>query len=301
MTPLTLKPDAYSLSYGVCPPLVEIDREGEFTFHTPDAHGFDQHRQPAAGSPNPLVGPIVVREARPGQALAVTIEVLEPDRTTGWASCSLHPNLRLPGNALDSYQKDYVEWEIDLEKGTAWSSELSRFGREIDIPLRPMLGCLGVAPGLQETRPSIDCGRFGGNMDYPRIQAGVTLYLPVLAPGAYLFAGDGHAVQGAGEITGNGVEVSCAVGLRVGLVDMHISCPRGEDEEVIFCVGNAEPLEQAIHLATHEMKIWLGERYGLDERQVGMLIGQQVNYEIGNLVSHGFSVACTMQKRIFMS
>jgi len=161
-----------------------------------------------------------------------------------------------------------------------------------------MLGCMGVAPGPQEARPSIDCGFFGGNLDYTRLRAGTTLYLPVLVPGAYLFVGDGHAVQGAGEITGNGIEVSCAVKLRVSLLDMEIHCPRGEDDEVLFCVGCAEPFEQAVRLATLEMESWLGERCGLDRRQAGMLLGQLVQYEIGNLVSHGFSAACTMPKSI---
>jgi acetamidase/formamidase len=164
------------------------------------------------------------------------------------------------------------------------------------IPLQPMLGCMGVAPSLDEVRPSIDCGAFGGNLDYNRLRAGTTLYLPVLVPGAYLFVGDGHAVQGAGEITGNGVEVSCAVRLRVRLVDMSIGCPRGEDGEVLFCVGCAEPLDQAFRLATREMETWLEQRFGMDERRAGMWMGQLVDYEIGNLVSHGFSAACTMPK-----
>jgi amidase len=76
--------------------------------------------------------------------------------------------------------------------------------KEYKIPLAPMLGCVGVAPQGSQSYRSGYLGNYGGNMDYRELREGVTVYLPVYAPGALLFVGDGHAAQGAGELSGNG-------------------------------------------------------------------------------------------------
>jgi len=139
-------------------------------------------------------------------------------------------------------------------------------------------------------------------MDYRGFAAGVMVYLPVFVPGALLHLGDGHAVQGDGEIAGTGIEVSCdvqfSVRLRKGAL---IHWPRGENAREIFTVGNARPLDQALQHATTEMCRWLRDDFGLDERALGLLLGQGVEYAVGNVFDPAYTMVCTMPTRLLQA
>jgi len=131
-----------------------------------------------------------------------------------------------------------------------------------------MLGCFGVAPPGGQAISTDTSAEHGGNMDYRGFVTGVTAYFPVFAPGALFHLGDGHAVQGDGEIVGTGIEVSCDVQFTVRLLKGYrIGWPRGENADYIFSVGNARPLDQALQHATTEMVRWLAADYGLDARR----------------------------------
>ena len=113
----------------------------------------------------------------------------------------------------------------------------------IELPLRPMLGCVGVAPARKEAISTAAPGAFGGNMDYAFMGAGVKLMLPVNEPGALLFLGDGHARQGEGEVAGTGLETSLDVEFTVDLIKKKaIGWPRLEQDTHIMVLGSARPL-----------------------------------------------------------
>ena len=100
-----------------------------------------------------------------------------------------------------------ADWRIDRAGGTATLlTPATALGTYI-VPLAPMLGCFGVAPPGGQAISTATAAEHGGNMDYRGFAAGVTVYLPVFVPGALLHLGDGHAVQGDGEIAGTGIEV----------------------------------------------------------------------------------------------
>src|SRR5207237_9281430 len=82
---------------------------------------------------------------------------------------------------------------------------------DVDFPAKPVLGCVGVAAPGDFSPTSGPAGSYGGNLDYNAVGEGATVILPVYHPGALLFIGDGHALQGDGEATGNGVETSMFV------------------------------------------------------------------------------------------
>ena len=292
-----IKPETYYLSYGVYPEPILVEPGETIATKLPDAHGFDENMQSAAGSPNPLVGPFVIPDASPGNALAITIESFAPNRSRGWASRDIHPNLRYPADRAVRYPKEYVEWGIDLERNITYPLGEYFTDQQVEMPIQPVLGCIDVAPDSKDPIPSIMSGAFGGNMDFPKMTLGATIYLPIFVEGAYLFLGDGHAVQGAGEITGNGVEVFCDITFTVRLANMKMLWPRGENETHIFCMGNTAPLEDACRIATGEMEKWLGSRYQLSKDQVGIIMGQMVDYNIGNLVSQYYSVGCIMPQQ----
>mgnify|MGYP000333047886 FL=1 len=135
-------------------------------------------------------------------------------------------------------------------------------------------------------------------MDYRGFVSGVTVYFPVFAEGALLFMGDGHAVQGDGEIVGTGIEVSFDVKFTVKLLkNKKIMWPRAENEDYIMTVGNARPLDEALQHATTEMIRWLQEDFGLEDRAAHILLGQCVEYDIGNVFDPAYTVICKIKKK----
>ena len=139
-------------------------------------------------------------------------------------------------------------------------------------------------------------------MDYKGHEQGVTVFFPVAVPGALFHIGDGHAVQGDGEIVGTGVEISFDVTFTVNLLKgKAIGWPRTENETHLMTFGNARPLDQALQHATTEMVRWLKTDYGLDERSVHAILGQAVEYEIGNVFDPAYTVVCKVRKDILDS
>jgi acetamidase/formamidase len=136
-------------------------------------------------------------------------------------------------------------------------------------------------------------------MDYRGYGPGTTAYFPVAVPGALFHLGDGHATQGDGEIVGTGIEISMGVEFTVDLrKNWPITWPRGETESHIFTAGNARPLDQALQHATTEMVRWLRQDYGLDIAAASTLLGQCVEYEVGNVFDPAYTMVCKLSKAI---
>jgi acetamidase/formamidase len=165
-----------------------------------------------------------------------------------------------------------------------------------------MLGCFGVAPSGEQAITTATSGPYGGNMDYRGHKAGTTVYFPVFVPGALFFLGDGHAVQGDGEISGTGIETAMEVDFSIDLVKHKpIRWPRGENAEYLFTTGNARPLDQALQHATSELVRWLKEDYHLDSAALGLLLGQVVEYEVGNVFDPAYTMVCKIKKSFLLS
>ena len=308
MTRHTFSPDQYHNSIGGHQPVLRL-RPGEALVTTTiDAAGGDQHGETVAARGNPMTGPFFIEEAEPGDTLVVHIDRVTPNRATGWTSQVLAPNVVDPHyvpalfRTPDDQPRQLAEWDIDTTAGTATlRSPTTRLGR-LALPLDPMLGCFGVAPAGGQSISTATSGPHGGNMDYRGFRAGVTVYLPVFVPGALFYLGDGHAVQGDGEIGGTGVEVSMDVALRFDLQKgRRIDWPRGETSAEIFTAGNARPLDQALQHATTEMMRWLQEDYGLDAHSAGILLGQAVEYAVGNVFDPAYTMICKLSKSVLAS
>ena len=135
-------------------------------------------------------------------------------------------------------------------------------------------------------------------MDYRGFAEGATIYFPVFVDGGLFYLGDGHAVQGDGEIVGTGIEISFDVQFTVNLLKKkRIRWPRAENETHILTVGNARPLDQAVQHATTEMIRWLGE-LGLEGNAAHILLGQCVEYDVGNIFDPAYTMVCKVEKRI---
>ena len=280
-------------------PVLTIAPGDRVVTRTIDARGFDAANQQVGERPNPQTGPFFVEGAEPGDILVVRFEKIEPSRDTAWSSSVLAPYTADPAFLRhEAERKQTTEtWNIDKDRGVAKvaSSEIQPTG--IEVPLRPMLGCVAVAPARKEAVATSTPGAFGGNMDYNGIVVGTTLMLPVSEPGALLFVGDGHARQGDGEVVGNALEVSMDVEFTVDLIkDRKIGWPRLESAGHLMTIGSARPLLQALQHATTELQRWLMTDYGFDERGSSLLLGHAMEYDIANVVDPHFTVVAKIRK-----
>jgi acetamidase/formamidase len=233
----------------------------------------------------------------------VQIDRLTPNRTYGFTRSLVAANVVDPGYIRDlpwprDGERARADWYVDVTARTAALVAPETSGGTLTLPIEPMLGCFGVAPPHGQAISTATSAEHGGNMDERGFCSGVTVYFPVFVPGALLFVGDGHARQGDGEIAGTGIEISCEVQVTVHVrKGWTITWPRGENDTYIFTVGNARPLDQAVQHATTEMLRWLQIDVGLDARDANILMGQCVEYDLGNIFDPAYTMVCKMPKR----
>jgi acetamidase/formamidase len=150
----------------------------------------------------PLVGPIYVEDAAPGDTLKVEILSIE---TRGWGWTAILPGLGLlPDDFPDPYLRIF-----DLTGDTTPLDDVAR------IPVEPFFGTMGVCPAGASAQPVMPPGSFGGNMDTRQLVQGSTLYLPVQVEGALFSCGDAHGAQGDGEVCVTGIEAPMAGSFRL--------------------------------------------------------------------------------------
>jgi acetamidase/formamidase len=269
---------------------------------TLDAGGRDSMRAVRSPGGNPLTGPFWIQGALPGDVIAVHLLRVRTNRTTASSGSELSWNAVEP-----DYITDYKEaadtgssWTIDAAAGVARLTSRNGALRDYTIPLKPMLGCIGVAPpsfNRPETRSSGFPGYWGGNMDYNRVAEGATIYLQVSQPGAFLFIGDGHAAQGDAELTGSGLETSMNVQFSVELLrSKQIGFPKLEDASDLMSVGIGGSIDRAFQTATTGLARWLEMEYKLTRSDAAIVMGTAARYDIGEVVDGDFNVVARLPK-----
>ncbi len=145
----------------------------------------------------------------------------------------------LPADLVDK-RRDFIRIE----------NNLAHFQGGFQVPVKPMFGCFGVVPA----KPSPEPWHHGGNLDLPDICAGATVHVRCERDGAYFACGDGHAVQGDGEINGYSLEVSLDGVLSIDrspyqdLMTILI-----ENERELITVGVESTFADSIRSAIHSM------------------------------------------------
>jgi amidase len=265
---------------------------------TLDAAGVDRHGISRMHGPNPMNGPIHVEGAEPGDALQVDILRMTPIRDSGWTRAALAGNVVDPERVRDLPPRDRADWIIDAEAGTVRLKHAVPGLEHLVLPLEPMIGCFGVAPGGDQAISTATSAENGGNMDYRGFGPGARVCFPVFEPGALFFLGDCHAIQGDGEIVGTGVETAMEVEVRLSVIKgQKQGWPRGETADAIYTVGNARPLDQALQHATTEMFDWLMQDFGLSSVAASHLMGQVVRYEVGNVFDPAYTMICRIERK----
>jgi amidase len=271
------------------------------TVHTTtvDAAGNDEKSVPRSLGGNPQTGPFYVETAMPGDVLVVRLNRVRLNRD--WAIS----DDGIVDRALDSQfavkMKDGfkpVRWRLDRQRGVATPETPSAHLKNFTVPLRPMMGCIAVAPGFGSAAPPTgDSGRFGGNMDFNEIVEGATVYLPINQPGALLYVGDGHAAQGDGELNGNALETSMDVEFTVDVVSAKaMMTPRVESATHIMTVGLGGTLEDALRSATASLGQWLEQDYALTPSEIAMVLGTSVEYTISEVADRNAGVVGKLRK-----
>jgi acetamidase/formamidase len=247
---------------------------------------------PGAGrDDHTLDGPIAVRGAEIGDTLEIRIRSIEL-----WlpiAGMGFRANRgSLPEDFPYSRDKvlffDPAKKAIEIIPGVV-------------VPAKPFWGVIGVAPPPSMGRvPSGPPNVFGGNLDNHDLQPGTSLFLPVHAPGALISIGDGHAVQGDGEVGMSAVETSLKGEIQVVLhKGMHTNWPRAETATHYMTMGLSEDLNQAAKIATREMLNFIVATKGLAREDVLMLLSAAMDLHVTEIVDGTKGVHAMLPKAIF--
>ena len=263
------------------------------------ADGVDAKGERRSPGGNPQTGPFYVEGALPGDTVVVRLNRLRTNR--GWAvsgstvmSNSVEPFHLANLKWSESFNS---RWTIDAAAGVARLEKPTDGLSDFSVPLKPMLGCVAVAPAQEWAIRTTDSGRFGGNMDYNQLVEGTTIYLPVNHPGALVFVGDGHAAQGDGELTGDALETSMDIEFTVDLIEgKSFGHPLAENAEHLISIGIGGTLDLALQMATSGMMRWLERDYKLSASEAAIVVGFAMRYDVVDLVGTQVSIAAKLPK-----
>jgi amidase len=243
---------------------------------------------------NPQNGPIMIKGAEKGDAVAVYIESMVPRGENPLGTCCMIPEFgALTGTyytaTLNQPLPEIVRKINVDEKRVCWSPRVT-------LPYKPHIGTLSVSPEIDSIN-SLTPDNHGGNMDLPDMGPDSITYLPVRTEGARLFIGDAHACQGDGEVCGVAVEYPTVTTIRVDLIKgWNIEWPRLEKEDFIMCIGSARPLEDATRIAYRELVRWMAAEYDFDQWDAYMMLSQCGRVRLGNFVDPKYTVGAGILK-----
>jgi acetamidase/formamidase len=267
---------------------------------TADAGGVDakgiHHR---GGDSN--IGPFYIEGALPGDTLVVHLLKVRTNRSTAHQGTRINAHAVTAAYLVGAKYDPAVtgEWTLLPEKGIAVPTHPSEHMKNYSVPLKPMLGCISVAPAGGEQYRGGDLGPFGGNMDYNDNVEGTTLYFPVFHPGALLGMGDGHAAMGDGELTGSALETSMDVDFSVDVIKGESSGQvRAETKDYLIAFGVSGSVPESIQGATSQLATWIKKKYNLNDSEVAILFASTLKYDITELVDAKYNVAAKVPKSI---
>lgn len=281
------------------PPALHISPGDTVETKSVDAGGRDENGKSRARGGNPLTGPFYIDGAWPGDTLVVKLNRVRLNRNSAGSGDQIVPSALAPGyfrnQKLD--EKFSSEWTLDREHGLARLAKPTEKLKNYTVPLKPMMGCIGVAPPQEQSYRAGFLGTWGGNMDYNHFGEGVTLYLPVYHPGALLFLGDGHAAQGDGELTGDALETSMEFSFTVEVLKgNNAGAPRAENAQYRMASGIANSLPDALQQATTNLARWLADDYKLSANEIAIVLGTAIHYDIAEVVDPYVHVVAKIEK-----
>jgi acetamidase/formamidase len=283
-------PETWSHFLNELQPGVPIDRLAKLRMNNPGK------------GPLSVIGPIAVNKAEPGDVLEIRYKRVQPYE---WGAVFNNPAAIGTGLLPQDYPQGQVKYvDLDLRDMT------SKFTTSITIPLKPFQGTLGVAPPDGYFPPlspgvtnAVPPGPHAGNLDLSELSEGSTLYIPVWKPGALIYTGDSHAVQGDGEICNSAVETRMKE-LRIQVL-LHkqkgLAWPVAETDTHWITMGLDKDLNAAMTLAARNTIKFLAAQAKISELDAYALCSIAVSFRVTQVVDIVRGVHALIPKNIFAS
>ena len=237
-----------------------------------------------------LTGPIAVRDAEPGDVLEV--DILNVTLRQDWGYNLIRP---LAGTLPDDFhERRTLNIPLDTKR------MVGHLPWGLELPLAPFFGVMGVAPPPAWGRiTSLIPRAMGGNLDNKELGAGAKLYLPVFVPGALFSCGDGHGVQGDGEVCVTAIETALQGRFRLTLrKDLALDYPRAETPTHYMTMAMDPDLDQCVVRALRDMIVLLGEKRNLSREDAYTLCSLAADLRVTQTVNGSKGIHCMIAKAV---
>jgi acetamidase/formamidase len=246
-------------------------------FHVPpellEVHAKSQRRMPG----HILTGPVGVRGAEPGDVLE--IRILEVELRQDWGYTYVRPLAGALPNDIDTFEQIHTRLDRATKVGTLpWG---------LKLPLRPFFGVMGVSPPKTwGAISSIEPRAHGGNLDNKHLIPGSTLYLPVFNEGAGFSVGDGHGVQGDGEVCVTAIETALSGTFEIHVrKDLGFDFPAAATPSHLITMGMDPDLDTAARDALRRMVDRVVGETGLSRNRAFMLMSLVADVHVTQIVN----------------
>jgi acetamidase/formamidase len=295
------------------PPILKIDSGDTISYPNTWSHFLNkmqpgvpietiaQMRKDNPGKgPHSIIGPVAVNGAEPGDVLEIRYKRVKP---FNWGAVFNNPGSLGTGLLAADFPQGQIKYlDLDLKKMNA------QFAPNISVPLRPFPGTLGVAPPDGYYPPlspgvtsSVPPGPHAGNVDLSELGEGTTLFIPVWKPGALIYTGDAHAVQGDGEISLTALETRFEE-LRIQVVlhkQKNFAWPIAETSTHWIILGLDKDLNVAMQAAARNAIKFLAARAGITELDAYGLLSIACSFRVTQVVDIVRGVHCMIPKSLF--
>jgi acetamidase/formamidase len=306
-------PEKYFGGFGIAP--AQVLNDAKAITASSLTHDF------AKDGPHVVMGPVAIDGAQPGDVLKVEMISLVPRVPYGVIS-NRHGKGALPGEFPENAEPqagasasspqlyNNVSKFVPIKLiGDKWFGILPAGpGKEVDIPIAPFMGTMGVTPNVSGKPNSIPPGDYGGNLDIHYLTAGATLYLPVQVPGAMFFIADPHFAQGNGEVSLTAIEGSLRTTLRFTVLKAgdpaipgngKLTGPFAETPDYWIAIGLDPDLNEAMKKATREAVRFLSEKLGLDRATAFAYLSAAADFEVSQVVDRTKGIHALIRKKDF--
>ena len=295
------------------PPILNVDSGDTISYTNTWSHFLNQMQpgvpveklaemrksNPGKG-PHSIIGPIFINGAEPGDVLEVRYKRFRP---FPWAAVFNNPGALGTGLLAQDFPQGQVKYvDLDLKKMQ------TQFAPNINVPLQPFQGTLGLAPPDGYYPPlspgvtsSVPPGPHGGNVDLRELSEGSTLFIPVWKPGALLYTGDSHAVQGDGEISLTALETRMEE-MRIQVVlhkQKNFSWPIAETSTHWITLGMDKDLNLAMAAAARNAIKFLAARAKITELDAYGLCSIACSFRVTQVVDIVRGVHAMIPKSLF--
>ncbi len=261
------------------------DRHSELTV-LPAHRAVIDTLKPELG-PHIVTGPVYINGAEPGDRLIVEITAIDLAQNWGWNA--IEPGFGIFPDLAETYENIVIP--IDVEQRQARLP----WGPVAD--LEPFFGILAVAPDPAGGRVgSVQPGPFGGNIDNRYARAGARIELPIFCAGALFFAGDGHALQGDGEVCDTALETALNGTFRFSVEKG--TAPQTPEiflDDLIITMDFDEDLDRAAVMATARMMDIIERRTGLSRRVAWRHCSLFADLRVTQMVNRAKGIHCVLK------